>query len=430
MRDYEVENVKFKHELKPTNENPFVKLNEEALKLAVKKEDKIVRKTKRKIYDDPLSLGISGSSRVKNEDSSSKKLNEVNLALSASNNASKVEVGKANENNANANGNADSSSNEEISNTNSQSFLFSDTFALSDSIEDNWTLLKKNLINHFCTDKDLVVKSLFAVSMDDDYLQSNYKIDKGRSRLEELEKESKGEFNFTTSKEYVQKLEQLKAEMISKWNDNDRVGAIKIMIHCTKILNDISTPKFYCHKFIIITEILEAFADLVFKRIFKFAFPFEKTADGIIISSSNITNQAKDICSNWIYKCSCIRELLPRIYIDIIFIKIMKFMKTEIEIEQSMLNIARKIAGISHPLISFYLSAFFCKVVMSLYPNSKNFIIFLLELLSKYKLDSSLIKKYEYENITIEEFTRFIEPTYEWLMFCLSKSANEVSELL
>ena len=402
QRDFDIEKAKYQHEFKATIENPLNKLNNEIFKKAVKKEDKIIRKAK--VYNDPLSEGLR---EIKNKKTSNEKVKE-NEKVSVE----KEQIVKSTEN---------------AIPTHSFSFIYNENFVIKDEIEENWNDIKGNLIKAFCTNDDLIVKSLFTVNMNDDDLQANYKIDIGRTRLEELEKESKGEFNFTTSKEYVSRLESLKKEMIQKWNNEDKVGAIKIMIHCTKILNDTSTPKFYCHKFIIITDILETFANLIFQRIFKISFPNELYSSQKVISPILVSNKAKDICSNWIYKCSCIRELLPRIYVDIIFLKIMCFMKSEFEIEQSMITIARKISGISHPLISFYLSAFFCKVVMTLYPKNKSFILFLLELLTKYNLESSLIKKFNYENLNIEEFIKLIEPCYEWLVYCLSKSANEDS---
>ena len=60
-------------------------------------------------------------------------------------------------------------------------------------------------------------------------------------------------FNIISSGEYVAKMEILKREMLQKWEVEDKVGALKIIIHCTKMLNDVFTPKFYTHKFLIIT---------------------------------------------------------------------------------------------------------------------------------------------------------------------------------
>lgn len=421
IRYYEIEFIKQNQELKVTSDNPFVKLNNESLLKNVKKE--IVRKAKKKIYDDPLSIGLEEKKIRKNEEikKEAENINTQSISIQSNNLNNEIQ--------------------QKIKNENiflGQSLIYNNN-RISDDFNENWELLKKNLLLKFSSDDDQIIKSTFSVAMNEDEIENNYKIDIGRSRLDELEKKYKGEFSFTTTKEYVNKLDSLLIEMNSKWKSNDMVSSIKIMIHCTKILNDISTPKFYCHKFIIITNILETFSNLVYERIFKLSFPNIDIKDydkgNFEVSPLTITEKAKDICSNWIYKCSCIRELLPRIYIDIIFLKIMKFMKTEKEIEEAIINIARKIAGISHPLISFYISIYFCYVVMSLYPKSKTFIIFLLDLLSKYKINNDLITKFSYENITPDEFIKFIEPTIEWLLYSLSLNAsnavaNQIIEII
>ena len=95
------------------------------------------------------------------------------------------------------------------------------------------------------------VKSVYTFSLDEEDLQKNYKIESWR--LEELENDKKNNFNIISSGEYVAKMEILKREMLQKWEVEDKVGALKIIIHCTKMLNDVFTPKFYTHKFLIIT---------------------------------------------------------------------------------------------------------------------------------------------------------------------------------
>lgn len=445
LRDYEIEKIKYKQNLTSTNENPLLELNKEAFLKAEKKEDKIINKIlKRKtVVNDPLTLNITEKNKRKYKN------NSIYDYISKSSNKNKSNTITKEISNFSFNPVKNELKNK-ASSVN-YSLIFSDAYTISDNIEDNWNTLKKNIITLFCSNENLIVKSLVPVNMDEDEetLSNQYKISKGRTRLDELDKpksknstsvNGSNNYDVLTSGEYVQKLEALKNEMLQKWQDKDKVGSIKIIIHCTKILNDVSTPNFYCHKFLNITEILENFSNLIYERIFELAFP-DKALDAknnntsihnknFIISPSIVNSKAKDICSNWIYKCCCIRELLPRIYIDIVFLKINRFLKLESEIEEYIISIARKIAGISHPLISFYLSAFFTKTVLLLYPNNKDFILFLLELLIKYKLDDNLIKKFKYENISIYEFRTFVEPCVEWLIYCLSKNVTYVSKYI
>lgn len=168
------------------------------------------------------------------------------------------------------------------------------------------------------------------------------------------------------------------------------------------MLNDVFTPKFYTHKFLIITDILDSFANLVYNRIYQLAFDKDKTLSFNEINSSLVKSLAKDICCNWMMKCSCIRELLPRIYIDITFLKIFKFIMNDKEIETRLNTIAKMIKGISHPLISFYVCMYLAKIGVFLYPKFKNYLITLVEILSKFTLSDEILKKYsKYNNFKI-----------------------------
>jgi hypothetical protein len=310
------------------------------------------------------------------------------------------------------------------------SLIVNKNFNVNDSIDINWSLIRKNLMDLFCNNFNMEVKSIYSISLDEDDLQKNYKIEQGRNRLEEIEGDKKGnKFNIISSGEHVAKMEVLKREMLQKWEVEDKVGTLKIIIHCTKMLNDVFTPKFYTHKFLIISDILDIFSKLVYERIYKLSFTSDKSTEFNDINPGMINNTAKDICYNWILKCSCIRELLPRIYIDITFLRIFKFIYTEKEIEQKILTIAKMIRGLSHPLISFYVSMYLAKISLNLYPKFKSFILIILDNISKFILNEEMIKKLGYDNITLEEMKKVLEPCVEWIIYCLSKNMTTVNKL-
>ena len=101
---------------------------------------------------------------------------------------------------------------------------------------------------------------------------------------------------------------------IETWEIEDKVGTLKIVIHCSKMLNDVFTPKFYTHKFLIISDILYHFSKIIFERIQKLSFNKDVQMEFSEINPNFLNQTAKDICNNWLLKCSCIRELLPRMY--------------------------------------------------------------------------------------------------------------------
>ena len=302
------------------------------------------------------------------------------------------------------------------------SLIVNKDFNVDDKIEVNWLSLKKNLMDLFCNNFNMEVKSLYSFDFSDD-LKKSYQIEKGRSRLDELD-QNKNDFDVVTSGQFVSKMEVIKREMMQKWEREDKVGTLKIIIQCTKMLNDVFTPKFYTHKFLLIADILDNFARLVYERILKLSFGSNKLIDFSNINPTIGTQAAKDVCANWIYKCCCIRELLPRIYIDISFLGIFKFIMTDQELEQKILTISKMIRGISHPLIAFYVSMYLTKITLQLFPKSKQFMYILLTNLSKFKLDDQIIKTLNYDNITIDELKKVLDPCVEWVCYCICKNMS------
>jgi hypothetical protein len=239
--------------------------------------------------------------------------------------------------------------------------------------------------------------------------------------MEELEKND-DDTNAGTVGEIVKKLEVKKKEMLQQWDKEEKVSTLKTIIQCAKILNDVSTPKFYCHKFLLISEFIDNFSKLVYERICKLAFGSKQQVDFSKITPQVGNQLAKEVCTNWIMKTCCIRELLPRIYIDISFLGMFKFMMTDEELEMKILNISYMIRGISHPLIAFYASMYLTKIVLTLYPKMKKFLFILLKNLSKFEINEAFMKKLKYEDMTVEELKKFLDPCVEWIVYCICKN--------
>ena len=72
------------------------------------------------------------------------------------------------------------------------------------TMEENWQSLKKNLNDLFCNNFEMKVKSLYSFDFSESQ-EKNYKIEKGRSRMDELEKseddlkETKGKLSEVTA---------------------------------------------------------------------------------------------------------------------------------------------------------------------------------------------------------------------------------------
>lgn len=94
-------------------------------------------------------------------------------------------------------------------------------------------------------------------------------VDKIQHRLEQLdyfEEGSQKKLDLSQS-EYIGRIEQLNKELVIAWNSEQRVKALKIAIQCAKLLADTDVLPFYPSKFVLITDILDIFGQLVYERL-------------------------------------------------------------------------------------------------------------------------------------------------------------------
>ena len=149
-------------------------------------------------------------------------------------------------------------------------------------------------------------------------------VDRSQARLRQLENAGKPDGTMELSqKEYTDHIEKLHDALQRAWANDERVRALKLAIQCAKLLGETTVPQFYPSMFVMITEILDTFGALVFARIKAKAQESRGSApiSDDFASSSEISIDAKETCRNWFYKTACIRELLPRLYIEIALIR-------------------------------------------------------------------------------------------------------------
>ena len=88
----------------------------------------------------------------------------------------------------------------------------------------------------------------------------------------------------------------------------------------------------YSYSFIKVTQALDKFGDMVFQRLKMKASEgcrendrWGKSLSGNSFTAADVPLSAKETCRNWFYKSSCIRELLPRVYIELSLFKCYRF---------------------------------------------------------------------------------------------------------
>ena len=103
---------------------------------------------------------------------------------------------------------------------------------------------------------------------------------------------------------------------------------------CSKLLADTSVIQFYPSKFVLITDILDTFGQLVYERIrTKSLYQAPGSAKPQPLpekfTSDIVPSTAKETCRNWFFKIASIRELLPRIYVEASILKCTNFLSDE-----------------------------------------------------------------------------------------------------
>lgn len=133
---------------------------------------------------------------------------------------------------------------------------------------ESWNSKRAVILNKYTTSDRLTLASSFLGG--DTIVKTNQtQTEKVRHRLEQLDDFQDVHFmQNLTQQEYIAKIQQLNAELISAWKTDQRVKSLKIAIQCSKLLADSSNViQFYPSKFVLVTDILEIFGKLVYDRL-------------------------------------------------------------------------------------------------------------------------------------------------------------------
>lgn len=146
-----------------------------------------------------------------------------------------------------------------------------------------------------------------------------------RAKLSALDSAARGQATVEMSQtEYVARLERLNKALRQALETNQRVTALKIAIQCSKLLGDPARlPPFYPSMWVIVTSVLDTFGELVYARLREMADGEHRKMSSRLTGvpsplpeafiASDVGEETKETCRNWLYKMACIRELLPRL---------------------------------------------------------------------------------------------------------------------
>ncbi|XP_077407451.1 VPS35 endosomal protein-sorting factor-like isoform X3 [Vanacampus margaritifer] len=252
--------------------------------------------------------------------------------------------------------------------------------------------------------------------------------EKVRTRLEELddlEEGSQRELLNLSQQEYANRIAELNQSLKEAWASDQKVKALKIVIQCSKLLSDTSVIQFYPSKFVLITDILDTFGQLVYDRIWTMCSDPRPLPDSFTVDDVNDT--AKETCLNWFFKIASIRELLPRLYVEASILKCNRFLN-KFGIQETLPRLTAMIRGIGDPLVAAYTRAYLCRVGMEVAPSLKdglkrNFF----DLLGTFRQISgeSVRSQLLAQRVEMPEYLTLYSPAVNWILQCSAYRAPE-----
>ncbi|XP_041977669.1 VPS35 endosomal protein-sorting factor-like isoform X2 [Aricia agestis] len=304
-----------------------------------------------------------------------------------------------------------------------------------------WQSKRTTILNKYTTGEKLTIISSFLPeeekvnSFSALIRQVSNLNEKVKHRLEQLDEFDESSVRKTmglSQQEFVTKIHMLDDEIKKAWDSEQRVKAFKIAIQCSKLLSDISVMQFYPSKFVLITDILHKFGNLVYDRLKHKSFG-SKVIEFQDIQSELVPEAAKETCQNWMFKMASIRELLPRLYMEMSLLKCYVFTSRG-EIKPAIDRITIMIRGIGNPLVAVYLRVYLCNVSAKLVGKdseeyfAKNF----KEFIDDYQqiFSTNMSKKFGTQLLTPDQYLSLYIPAVEWLLYGTLNSNNNKAKLL
>lgn len=322
---------------------------------------------------------------------------------------------------------------------------------------ETWKEKTFRILTKYTTNKRIPVSANFLDDKPEE--KGPVAVDRTKSRLEEITAaaagtESDQHKSLMSQKEYISHIELQHDRLKSAWEAGERVLALKIAIQCAKLLGDTSVPQFYPSMFVLLTDILDTFGDLVFERIRlkgsqPLPTPGNKNPPAVPLPydfrAADVSASAKETCLNWFYKTACIRELMPRLYIDMALIKCYRFLDTE-DYPSIVTRLSRGIRGIGDPLSAAFARAYLSSKTVDiattfsltdgaapatllpaslLRPLLEAFDDFMFSFKHFKSIKWAQAPHFESSKLTVDEYIDLYSPAVEWLVQNIGYRASE-----
>jgi hypothetical protein len=290
---------------------------------------------------------------------------------------------------------------------------------------------KKDILTVYTTDEQVGIQMSF---MEETGTRLSVAVDKQKQRLEELDETDEAlekQYLKISQKEYIAHIEKLNEELRRAWENEERVKTLKIAIQCAKVLGDISVIKFYPSKWTICTEILDTFGKLVYERIWERASQHNPSTGQTTylpdnFSPKDVPEVARETCRNWFFKIASIRELLPRIYVEMAIIKCYAFLSQN-SYREVINRLCMMIRGVGDPLIAMYLRAYLARKGREIAPQltehlttSFNDYLYTHQIVTQRPAFQKMLDSHK---LALSDYIHLYSPALDWLLQCIAHKA-------
>ncbi|GMH05757.1 hypothetical protein Nepgr_007597 [Nepenthes gracilis] len=298
----------------------------------------------------------------------------------------------------------------------------------------DWTTFKRLLMQRFPSSKMVSISSIAAA-----LLKSGKTHEKSSGihvdELDDPEGSAEQDVKLISRTEYISRLSELKNEVGHAWHTDDRITSLKLSIKVARLLMDTTVLQFYPTSFSLATDILDMLGDMVWERI-KQKVEFQE--DGTQLCSlpedfqaSDICSDAKETCFNWFCKIGSIRELLPRIYLELAILPCWRFL---VDRPADVLHrLVLMMRGLADPLASAYCHLYMAHRAQKLLSSDKGYLITcIIEINAMMKPIISPKEATDERSLKSKQIrVSLVEPAIEYILKCIFKDPQQqVSNIL
>uniref|UniRef100_A0A0K0DEE9 Bestrophin homolog n=1 Tax=Angiostrongylus cantonensis TaxID=6313 RepID=A0A0K0DEE9_ANGCA len=216
---------------------------------------------------------------------------------------------------------------------------------------------------------------------------------------------------------HVNKLREL---LITAWQDNKRIEAVRLVTELARLLSAPTTPSFFPVQWVLVTDILDLFGKLVYDRLFSKANEERKAAGCAALLnnfvSDDILPDTTEVARNWFCKIADIKEVVPRFYVESTLIGCLRFLDSA-TLSVNLLRLTKMVDSQFTIFIFSYARAYICKISMVLEPTDRG---------PHWKALNDWMQS---SRQPVRFITLFIAPALEWIVQCVSYGATTMEDL-